>query len=97
MEHKPGVKRQLDECEGGESEGEDREMEVTEEGGDGGRCGGAKRAKDEGTPVGQGGRDGADNGQDDTAQTTRPDLNFPLPGETGLPCLVKVSYTMDHL
>lgn len=90
MEHKPGVKRPLEGSEGEGSGGGEGEMEVTDEGGEGAKCGGTKRAKEEGTP-GSGGpadKSGSENGQ---GSATHPHMNFPLPGETGIPCLVKVS------
>ena len=75
MEHKPMVKRTLEEMEDGSDEQEEGEMEVAE-------GGGTKRAKEEGT---------SDDRQQDQAQScTRPDMNYPLPDETGLPCLLKV-------
>lgn len=82
LDQKPGVKRPLEECDEEESPGEGGEMEVTEEGGEGAKCELTKRAKEEES------RGRADR---TAAANTKPDMNFPLPGETGLPCLVKVS------
>ena len=86
MEHKPGVKRPLEECEEGGVEGGEGEMEVTGDTGDGGKCVETKRVRED-----------AASADDDSAvaerQSGRQDLNFPLPDEPGLPCLVKV-YTI---
>ena len=75
LQRSSGVKRQLEEEEEGEGEGE---MEVVGGEGEVGGASGTKRVKEEGARGGGGGG-------------TKPDLNFPLPGETGLPCLLKVS------
>ena len=84
MEHKPVFKRSLEECEGGEEE--------MEEGGEGVWGEGSKRARDDAPLMKQDHQDnGQDKDQDTTAQNTRPDMNFPLPDEDGIPCLVKVS------
>lgn len=60
----------------GEGEGE---MEVEE--GERGGGPGTKRPREEGAPGGVATR----------GRSRQPDLNFPLPDETGLPCLLKVS------
>ena len=76
-------KRQLEED--GE-EGGEGEMEVVEEGG--GR--GPKRAREEGSSEG-----GGANGE--RRSGGMPDLNFPLPDATGLPCLLKVNVFLRGL
>ena len=78
MEHKPMVKRTLEEMEDGSDEQEEGEMEVAE----GAQFGGTKRAKEEGTSD--------DRQQDQVQSCTQPDMNYHLPDETGLPCLLKV-------
>ena len=89
LEHKPRVKRPLEECEGGEGEGGEEEMEVMEEGGEGRNNRTTKRARAEESGVGT--------DSDGAVQNSSPDMNFPLPGETGLPCLVKVSQIMHRM
>ena len=75
QEDRGGVKRQLEEEGEGEGEGE---MEVEE--GERGGGPGTKRPREEGAAGGVATRGGS----------RQPDLNFPLPDETGLPCLLKV-------
>ena len=77
-------KRQLED----EEDGGEGEMEVEE----GGRGGGPenKRAREEGSlPGGGANGEGRSGGQ--------PDLNFPLPNETGLPCLLKVPFALHSM
>ena len=85
MEHKPMVKRSLEECEGGEEE-------MEEGGGEGVWGEGSKRAREDAPLMKQDHQDNdQDKVQDSVAQNTRLDMNFPLPDENGVPCLVKVS------
>ena len=83
------AKRSLEECEEVEGEGGEGVMEVEVEGEGGEGVGKRLRGAAGGREVG-GARSGV--------QSARPpDLNFPLPGQTGLPCLVKVSHVMCHM
>ena len=79
MEQKPRAKRQLEEC----GEGEEEEEGVMEVEGEGESGGVGKRPREQ---------PGTGEPADHAVQNTQPDLNFPLPGETGLPCLVKVGH-----
>ena len=80
------VKRPLEVCEEGEEE-------MEEGGGEGVGGGGTKRAREDAPLTKQDNQDnGHDKVQDSTAQNTRPNMNFPLPDENGMPCLVKVSH-----
>ena len=83
------AKRPLEECEGGEEE--------MEEGGEGVWGEGSKRAREDAPLMKQDHQDNdQDKVQDSAAQNTRPDMNFPLPDENGIPCLVKVSIGCEY-
>ena len=93
MEHKPRVKRQLEECEEGEEGGGEGEGGMEVEGGSDVNIVKKQREEEiEGRKMAVGGDE-----IDSSVQTLRPDFNFPLPSETGLPCLVKVYTCVPHL